>query len=106
MDDESYFSLDGTKSQPRYYYSYNGENISKTSSERPQGKFSKKLMVWISISEKGISDPVIFKENTCIDAVVYKEKSLPKVEKCHKNDYTLFWPDLVTSHYAISNKKI
>ena len=61
MDDESYFSLDGTKSQPRHYYSYKGENISNISTERPQGKFSKKLMVWISISEKGFSTLTFFK---------------------------------------------
>ena len=59
MDDESYFTLDGTNSQPKHFYSSNGTNISKTSEFLQKGKFPSKLMVWMVISEKNFSEPKI-----------------------------------------------
>ena len=97
IDDETYFTLDGTKSQPKYFYSANGKNISNISTKLPKDKYPLKIMLWIAISEKGISKPVFLKDNKRLTGMVYSKVCLPKLEdfikKHHKRDKILFWPD-------------
>ena len=67
-------------------------------------KFPEKVLVWVAISEKGRSNPVFLKSKLTMNKDNYMKKYLPKVEnfieKYHKNDNVVFWPDLATSHYA------
>ena len=104
IDDETYFTLDRTKSQPKHYYSVNGKNISKTSSKLPKDKYPLKIMLCLSISEKGISKPVFLKDNKRLTGMFYSKFCIPKIkefiEKHHKRDKIVFWPDLASSHYS------
>ena len=103
IDDETYFTLDGTKSQPRYFYRVNGKNISNISTKLPKDKYPEKIMSWLAISEKGISKPVFLKDNKRLTGMIYSKLFLPKlknfIKKYHKRDNILFWPDLASSHY-------
>ena len=54
-------------------------------------------------SDGHISDPVILDGNSNQDVYLkncIKQGLEPFIQKFHKNDKILFWPDLATSHYA------
>lgn len=58
-------------------------------------------MVWITISERGISSPQFFESGLAVNGERYRQHFLPKVvqfiaEK-HKNKKISFWPDLASS---------
>lgn len=104
MDDESYFSLEDSKWTDKYYYVQNECKLTSTSSFIQKSKFPHKLMMWLSISEKGISQPVFFKANMAINSKIYVDHCLPKLltfkNRMHRNQKTLFWPDLASCHYS------
>lgn len=81
IDDETYFTLDGAKNQPKYFYSINGNNVSKINSKIPKDKYPEQVMLWLAISEKGISEPVFFKENKRLTGDSYSKKCIPKLER-------------------------
>ena len=109
MDDESYFTLDGT-GLPGNDIFYT-DNVSKTPNEvrfRRQAKFPAKIMVWAVISRRGIKLMVFGKKFTSMDNVIYRKKCLTKVLKFVEEHYdskddVIFWPDLATCHYHKDN---
>ena len=105
MGDEAYLTLYGNEWQEASYYtskdgigivSENVKYIDKT-------KFSKKVLLWLCISEKGMSEPVFFKGVLAVNQKVYQKKCLPKVadfiQKCHENEDIVFFSDLASAHY-------
>ena len=105
LDDESYFTLG--------HSSINGNNlfytsdIAKTSASvkfSPVKKFEPKLLVWICISERGISAPIFRKSGMAVNQIVYldfiKREVIPFIERHHSDGNYKFWPDLASSHYA------
>ena len=59
-------------------------------------------MVWVAISNRGISKPFFQKSGTALTKEIYsnkcvRKKLLPFIQS--DNEY-LFWPDLETCHYA------
>jgi hypothetical protein len=69
------------------------------------GKFEPKVLILCAISETCVS--ISYKgsvKGQAIDIDVYIIKCLPKmvkfIEKHHKNDETIFWPDVASCHYA------
>ena len=65
-------------------------------------KFEPKILVWLSLSSKGISTPFIgTTKGPAVDTDVYTRKCLPKllkfIEKHHLDDKYIFWPDLASS---------
>jgi hypothetical protein len=64
--------------------------------------------VWIAISERGMSEPLIRFSGSCaINQFVYKDECLvkrllPFIKKHHEDNKYIFWPDLASSHYAKS----
>ncbi len=72
-------------------------------SKKPNIK--KKLLVWASISSKGISRIYFVPSGLAANQHIYKEEclqrhSIPLINKYHKEDEFIFWPDLASSHYA------
>ena len=67
-------------------------------------------MIWMAISEHGVSDPIFFKVNSTIDSKIYSKKCIPKLKKFindyHKDENYIFWPDLATAHYSKYTQKI
>ena len=70
-------------------------------------KYSAKVMVWIALSEKGISEPFFAKQHQSISAETYLEyyikgHLMPFINHYHDPTEVLFWPHLASSHYASS----
>ena len=109
MDDESYFTLDGTGMPGNDIFYTN--NIAKTPNEikfRRQAKFPAKIMVWAVISRHGIKLKVFSKNFTSMNNEIYREKCLTEVLKFIDKHYAsrddaIFWPDLATCHYHKKN---
>ncbi|MFK0731134.1 MAG: hypothetical protein ACIWVG_08205, partial [Gloeotrichia echinulata HAB0833] len=108
LDDESYFTLsNSTLSGNDIYYSSNSAVTSSKVKLKGKPKYQQKLMVWLVISEKGISKPYIQRSGMAVNQKVYKDKCLRDrlislIKRYHSKDPVLFWPDLASSHYAES----
>lgn len=104
MDDETYFTIEGHDWTPKYYFKLPNSNPSPKVTQITKTKFPAKVLLWMAVSERGISDPVFFKSGLAVNANVYIHKCLPVLKRfidCnHKNDKTVFWPDLASAHYA------
>ncbi len=68
-------------------------------------KNESKLLVWLAISPKGITEPFIAKSGLAINQELYLEiiqRYLePFIKKKYPNGGYVFWPDLASSHYAL-----
>lgn len=108
MDDECYFSLENTKWCNKYYYDDNGIKLTKNAEFIEKSKFPGKIMMWLAISENGISEPVFFEGISSINTEIYVKKCLPKlktyIDTYHFNDEVLFWPDLASCHTSKTTK--
>jgi hypothetical protein len=105
MDDESYFTLDGSDSNGNdHYYSYEGLDVPESVRFKFSTKFPSKVLVWLALSEKGFSQPYIAKSKNAINAEIYIKECVSRLNKFinkHHNDGNyVFWPDLASSHYA------
>ena len=106
VDDEKYFTFSGEETPGNAgFYSSNKENIPDDVKFKSKQRFEPKILVWLSLSSKGISIPFIgTTKEPAGDTDVYIRKCLPKllkfIEKHHLSDKYIFWPDLASSHYA------
>ena len=69
-------------------------------------KYSKKVLVWIAISDRGMSKP-LFRPSTsvAIKSSIYieeclEQRLLPFIHKHHADFNYVFWPDLAPAHYS------
>lgn len=104
IDDDSYFTLNSSKWEEKNYYVRNGLKITNNDEFIEKTKYPQKVMMWIAISDKGISMPHFFKGVSSINSAIYSKDCLSKlsvfIKKYHKNDNFLFWPDLASCHYS------
>lgn len=104
MDDETYFTMDGNEWQGMHYFDHQSIEIDPKVKHIEQCKFPKKVMLWVCISERGISEAQFFEAGLAVNSERYVKFCLPKVAKFinthHKNAKTVFWPDLASCHYA------
>ena len=68
-------------------------------------KFEPKLMVWLTISPRGISQPFIVPSGLAVSQKVYLKECvikrlIPFIQKYHLDGNYVFWPNLASSHYA------
>jgi len=82
-------------------------NLDATPNEvklKRKSKYEPKLLVWIALSEKGVSKHYIAPSGQAVNEDVYISKCLVKLKKfideAHKNDDIVFWPDLASAHYS------
>jgi hypothetical protein len=108
IDDESYFSLDGSDSYGNdFYYSHELMETPEEVKYKFVKKSPKKVMVWLAMSSRGISQPFIIKSPNAINAEIYvkeciKKRSVKFISKYHSDGNFIFWPDLASCHYARS----
>lgn len=62
-------------------------------------------MVWVAISEKGISDHYVHRSKNAITSKTYlnqclKKRLLPFIQQHHQDNNFVFWPDQASAHYA------
>jgi hypothetical protein len=98
MVDESYFTVDGNECQQQSYYE------SKDHPATDDVKFIPKTKFPAKVSESGIRDSIFFKASLAVNKEVYISKCVPVlhkfIQKHHKNEKIVFWPDLASAHYA------
>jgi hypothetical protein len=106
IDDVSYFTLSHTtQSGNDVFYSNNIEKTPEIVKYKFQSKYEEKVLVWIAISPKGISKPYFRNSGLAINRYVYRDECLdpfliPFINKYHKDDIYVFWPDQASAHYA------
>ena len=106
MDDESYFTFSGAEMPAnKSFYAAAGDAVHYAVRIAPQGKFPRKFLVWVAISPRGITTPVICPSRGNIDGDFYREKCLkqvllPFLNTQYPSGGYIFWPDLATAHYA------
>jgi hypothetical protein len=111
LDDEKYFTFVNDKTPGnKYYYSNNKELCPDNVRFKQIEKFPKKILVWVCLSEHGISTPLIRNSKAeAINQTIYleeclKKRLLPFIREYHQDSNYLFWPDLSTAHYSNANK--
>ena len=62
-------------------------------------------MVWLAISQRGISEPYFVPSGLAVNQHVYlgeciKKRLEPMIENYYQDGNYVFWPDLGSSHYA------
>ena len=72
---------------------------------RPKAKYEPKLLIWIAISERGLSQPYFRRSGLAINQNVYLneciiKRLIPFINAKHSDNNYLFWPDKASSHYA------
>ena len=105
LDDESYFGLSNSElSGNAGFYSSEPDETPYNVKTRETAKFQPKLLVWIALSEKGVSSHYIVPSRQAINGEVYVSKCLPRlvafIKKVHNDDNIVFWPDLASAHYS------
>lgn len=106
IDDEKYFKLSGNNViGNRYFYSTDPSTAPPNIKFQQQTKFEQKVMIWMAISSKGISNVYIHQSKQGVNQDIYlkeciNRRLLPFIDKYHSNGNILFWPDLARSHYS------
>ncbi|CAM4824600.1 unnamed protein product [Rotaria magnacalcarata] len=106
MDDEKYFLLqDQSVPTNRGFYTSDKRTTALQVKFKRTQKFEPKILVWIAISEKGISKPFFSKQKQAVSQTTYLnqciiQRLMPFVTSYHNKEKVLFWPDLASSHYG------
>lgn len=106
LDGESYFTFSHHElSGNDGFYTDNIEATPDDVKYAGKSKFEPKVLVWVAISSKGVSVPLIRPNKAkAVDSDVYIGQCLPKLKlfigKYHAHDKIMFWPDLASCHYA------
>jgi hypothetical protein len=107
MDDEKYFTFDGDNMPGnKRYYTDDKDNCPDDVRFIGKEKFPKKLLMWIAISDRGMSQPLFrFQKAEAIKSSIYIEECLEKrllpfIHKHYPDFNYLFWPDLASAHYS------
>ena len=102
MDDESYFTYGGSQMPSNAgYYASAGGDVPFHIMYRPESKYPRKLLVWIAISPRGMTKPVMPSRNN-VNGDVYRKKCLenvliPFLEENYLERDMIFWPDLASA---------
>ena len=105
LDNEKYFALNGDISCNRKYYTTDRSTAPPEVKFKTKMKFEPKLLVWMAVSQKGISSIYVHRSTIAIKQETYlhdciRKRLFPFINRHHKNDNVLFWPDLASSHYS------
>lgn len=106
MDDESYFTLEGSQTPGNdSYYSHELLETPEKVKYRFKSKYPSKVMVWLTINEKGYSKPFITDSKEAVNRFIYineciKKRLIKFIKINHQDGDYVFWPDLASAHYA------
>ena len=104
IDDESYFHLSNTDlSDNAGYYTFDTDATPNEVKPKRKSKYDLKLLVFISLSEEGVSKRYIAPSGQAVDKGVYISKYLIELKKfineIPKNDDTVLRPDIASAHF-------
>ena len=105
LDDEKSFTLTGDNViGNRFFYSTDPTAASTDIKFRKKKIFEPKIIVWMAMSSKGVSDMSAHKSKQSIRRNMYLNQCINKrlllfIDKYHQSGNYLFWPDLASAHY-------
>jgi transposase len=100
LEDEKYFTFAGDNMPGNAGYYTNDKSAGKE-------KFPKKVLVWIAISDRGMSKPLFrLSKSVAINSSIYideclNKRLLPFIHEYHEDLDYVFWPDLASAHYSM-----
>ncbi len=106
LDDESYFTLSKYQMPGNdIYYAKDPKTTSPEVKFKFKKKFEAKVMLYIAVSNNGVSEAYFKPSGLAINQDVYTKECLAKIlipfiRKYHADDAYVFWPDKASSHYA------
>jgi len=107
IDDEKYFGLTGFQmSGNRHFYTSNKDRTPSTIATFSKKKFEPKVMLWLAISPRGITRPVLTSgRSMAVNSSTYITRCLnpclvPFLQEKYPNGDYVFWPDKASSHYS------
>jgi transposase len=106
LDDESYFTFSNSSVAGNDgFYTSDVSGAPASLKYTKKEKFEKKVLTWVAMSPKGLSQPLIRKSGLAINGEIYleqciKRRLIPFINKHHSDDNYIFWPDQASSHYA------
>jgi transposase len=107
IDDEKYFTFSGNNMPGNAgYYSSDKSNCPDKVRFAGKEKFPTKILVWIAISARGMSKPLIRpSKSEAIKSDIYiseclAKRLLPFIHEHHPDFNYIFWPDLASAHYS------
>ncbi|CAF4079490.1 unnamed protein product [Rotaria sp. Silwood1] len=106
LDDEKYFLLHNESvAANRGFYTSDPNTAPPEIKFKRSKKFEPKVLVWVAISENGISTPFFSYQQQAINQATYlnkciKARLMPFIDNYHNKNKVLFWPDLARSHYG------
>ena len=111
LDDEKYFTYSNSNTPGNRGY-YTSDKLTAPPEIRFKmiEKFPPKVLVYLAISSRGISEAHFQESGTAINSDIYikkclKSKLLPFIRKYHDDNNYVFWPDLATSHQSKNTVK-
>ncbi len=106
MDDEKYFTFCANNMLGNVgYYTDNKQACPESVRFASETKYPPKILVWIAISERGLSRPLFrCQKSAAINSEIYineclRPRLLPFLRNHHADDDYIFWPDLASAHY-------
>ena len=106
VDDEKYFTFCANNMPGNVgYYTDNKQACPESVRFASETKYPPKILVWISISERGLSRPPFrCQKSAAINSEIYineclRPRLLPFLRNHHADDDYIFWPDLASAHY-------
>ena len=101
-DEESYFSKTNSAINGNDNFFSDNIDFAPAKVKFRKHKYEKKLLVWISMSPRGISEPFIMASGNEVDQFVDLDSSLllPFIKTNHSDGNYIFWPDQAGCHYA------
>ena len=101
LDDEKYFLLHNESiSANRAFYTSDPSAAPPEVKFKCTKKFEPKIMVWIAVSENGISKPFFSEQQQAITQTTYlnkciKTRLMPFIENSHCKQNVLFWREAI-----------
>ncbi len=111
IDDEKYFLFRNYNQIGNDSFYSDNQNLTPSEVKyKSLKKNENKLMLYIAISNRGISKPYFCKSGLNIRKEIYinkclKKITLPFIREYHNNRPYVLWPDKASSHYANLTKK-
>ena len=108
MNDEKYFLLpDQSVSTNRGFYTSDKSMTPPDVKFKRTRKYEPQILVWIAISEKGISSPFFAEQKQGVNETTYLSECIIQrlmqfIDMYHLKEKVLFWLDLASNHYSNS----
>ena len=106
LDDEKYFGLSGDNVQcNQRFYTTDPSTTPSDIKYKKKKKFAPKLLIWMAISSKGVSNVYVHKSKQAITTDIYLNECINKrlllfIEKHYKRNNYIFWTVKASAHYA------